>query len=78
LTVGIAGTWGRVGEWLDAVRIEGEVVEVGELLERIDQLRMLVGDVLLDKVGRFEQLQASLASEFALVLLLDMRLHCFR
>lgn len=77
LAVGVASSWGWMCEWLDAVGVECKVVEIGQLFERLDQVWMLVGNVLFDKVCGFEQLQASLASEFALVLLLDVTFHRF-
>jgi hypothetical protein len=66
----------RFTKRLDAVRIEGKVVEEWKLLQRLGELRMLVGDVLLDEGSRLEQLLAGLAAVLALVLLLDVGLNC--
>lgn len=42
------------------------------LVELLDQVTMLVGDVLFNERGRLEQLLTRLAAELALVLLLDV------
>ena len=59
------------------MRVKSEVVEERQLFESTDEFRMLVGDMFLDESNRFEELCARLASELALVLLLDVGLGDF-
>lgn len=90
---GVPHNWGWMSKRLDVMRIQGEVIEVGELLhqkdrqrasvaqcligthifELLNKLRMLVRNMFLNERSRFEQLLASLASEFTLVFLLQVR-----
>jgi hypothetical protein len=52
------------------------VTRITNLVEGLDELRVLVRNVLFHKRHRFEQLLACLAPELALVLHLHERLDC--
>ena len=54
-------------------RVEDKVVEEGQVVEILDEVRVFCRDVLLEEVGSLEQLVARLAPELALGLLLDVR-----
>lgn len=56
----------------EVVRVQDEVVEKVGLVDRLDELRVLRRDVLLDERSRLEQLAACPAAELALSLLLDV------
>ena len=61
----------RARRRLDVQRVKHKAVEKASRVERLEQLGVLVGDVLLDKLGRLEKLTALLAAELAFVLVLD-------